>query len=268
MFSESVVDERQRLTVAILGVEVDAVDLAATLDQIGAWVQSRRDAPGMICRQVCTVNPEFIVDAGRDLAFAAVLGRADLRVPDGVGVLWAARLFGVRLAERVTGSDGIYSICRHAAVHGWRVYFLGAAPGVAERTAATLTHLYPGLNVAGAYPGSPNAAEWLDIHARLVDAQPEILFVAFGHPRQDFWIDTHRAELPAAVAIGVGGAFDFVTGVAVRAPMWMQRLGLEWLHRLVRQPWRWRRIAKLPWFVVLVLRQRIQGNTTQKSGFF
>lgn len=241
-------------------MEVDAVNFATTLDQIDAWVASHRATPSLPCRQICTVNPEFIVDAGRDPAFGAVLDRADLRVPDGVGVVWAARLFGVRLRERVTGSDGIYRICRRAAKHGWRVYFLGAAPGVAERTAATLTRLYPGLNVAGTYAGSPHAADWQAIHARLVAAQPDILFVAFGHPRQDFWIDTHRADLPAAVAIGVGGAFDFVTGVAVRAPAWMQRLGLEWLHRLIRQPWRWRRIAKLPRFVGLILWQRIRGS--------
>jgi N-acetylglucosaminyldiphosphoundecaprenol N-acetyl-beta-D-mannosaminyltransferase len=241
-------------------VEVDAVDFATALDQIDAWVAGRRDMPTLRCRQICTVNPEFIVDAGRDPAFAAVLGRADLCVPDGVGVVWAARLFGVRLRERVTGSDGIYHICRRAAEYGWRVYFLGAAPGIAERTAATLSRLYPDLEVAGTYAGSPNAEEWQAIQTRLAAARPEILFVAFGHPRQDFWIDTHRADLPAAVAMGVGGAFDFVTGVTVRAPRWMQRLGLEWLHRLIRQPWRWRRIAKLPRFVVLVLWQRIWGS--------
>jgi len=160
------------------------------------------------------------------------------------------------LQERVTGSDGIYRICEGAAQAGWRVYFLGAAPGVAARVAAILQQKYPGLMVAGSESGNPTAAEWPAIQQRLAAAQPDLLFVAFGHPRQDFWIDQHRHELPAKVAIGVGGAFDFVAGVTVRAPRWVQQLGLEWLHRLLREPWRWRRMLKLPQFVLLVILER------------
>lgn len=241
----------------ILGIEIDRVDFALTLDLIDAWVMQRRAACTVLppCRQICTVNPEFIVDAQRDPNFAAVLARADLCVPDGAGVLWAARRVGLPLRERVTGSDGIYRICERAATRGWRVFLLGAAPGVAERTAAVLTGRYPGLMVAGCYAGSPADDEWLAIRARLDAAAPDILFVAYGHPRQDFWIDRHRAQLSTAVAIGVGGAFDFVAGVAQRAPLWMQRFNLEWLHRLITQPWRWRRMLKLPVFVALTLLQ-------------
>lgn len=247
----------QTQILTILGVEIDRVDFALTLDLIDAWVMQRRAArdTAPACRQICTVNPEFIVDARRDPAFAAVLARADLCVPDGAGVLWAARRAGQPLRERVTGSDGVYRICERAAVHGWRVFLLGAAPGVAEQAAAVLCGLYPGLEVGGCYAGSPADAEWPEIRARLDAAAPDILFVAYGHPRQDFWIARQRAELPAAVAIGVGGAFDFVAGVAQRAPLWMQRLNLEWLHRLVTQPWRWRRMLKLPVFVGMVLFQ-------------
>ncbi len=238
-------------TVNILGVEVHRVDVAALLDQLARWI-----ATPATCRQICTVNPEFIIDAGRDAAFAAALQRADLRVPDGIGVLWAARVLGAPLAQRVTGSDGIYQICERAAQAGWRVYFLGAAPGVAARAAEVLAARYAGLQVAGSDAGSPDAAAWPAIHARLAAARPDILFVAYGHPRQELWIDTHRHELPAAVALGIGGAFDFVAGVTRRAPRWMQRLGLEWLHRLIQQPWRWRRMTKLPLFALRVLQQR------------
>jgi N-acetylglucosaminyldiphosphoundecaprenol N-acetyl-beta-D-mannosaminyltransferase len=248
-------------TVNILGVRVDRIDFADLLDHIGWWVvQHREHGDAQPCRQVCTVNPEFIVDAHSDTAFAGVLRRADLRVPDGVGVLWAANLLGATLHERVTGSDGIYRIAERAAQRGWRVFFLGAAPGVALRVAEILRELYPGLMVVGAYDGSPSDAGWPPIAAWLRSTQPDILFVAYGHPKQDFWIDRHRAELPAAVALGVGGAFDFVAGVAVRAPLWMRRLGLEWLHRLILQPWRWRRMSKLPRFAVLVLRQKVTGQ--------
>ena len=249
---------RRPAAVRILGITVDCVDFAGLLDRLEWWVVQRRaHGSAQPCRQVCTVNPEFIVDAQNDPAFGAVLRRADLRVPDGVGVLWAADLLGAALSERVTGSDGIYRIAERAAARGWRVFFLGAAPGVALRTAGRLRELYPGLIVAGAYDGSPHDDDWPAMRGWLQSTQPDILFVAYGHPKQDFWIDHHRADLPAAVALGVGGAFDFVAGVTVRAPRWMRRLGLEWLHRLIRQPWRWRRMVKLPVFVVRVLRQKM-----------
>jgi len=241
-------------TVSILGVTIHAVDFQTTLDQIEAWIS---ESPPCAVRQICTVNPEFIIDAYRNPHFAAVLQRADLRVPDGVGVLWAARLFGTPLRERVTGSDGIDRICQRAATAGWSVYFLGAASGVADRVAAIMQQRYANLIVGGTHSGNPTNAEWLAIQQRLDLAQPAILFVAFGHPQQDFWIDQHRHELPVKVAIGVGGAFDFVAGITVRAPRWVQRLGLEWLHRLIRQPWRWRRMVKLPIFMGLVLKEWI-----------
>ena len=206
-------------------------------------------------RQVCTVNPEFIMAARRHPAFGQALAAADLCTPDGVGVLWAARLSGVPLDERVTGSDAIYRLCERAALQGWRIFFLGAAAGVAERAAAELARLYPGLRVAGTYGGSPAEADWPQIQQQLAAAQADLLFVAYGHPRQDIWIQQHREELPVAVALGVGGAFDFVAGVTQRAPLWLRRLGLEWLYRLVRQPWRWRRMATLPLFALLVLLQ-------------
>jgi N-acetylglucosaminyldiphosphoundecaprenol N-acetyl-beta-D-mannosaminyltransferase len=248
-------------TVDILGTAVDCVDFAATLDQIDVWILEQREAHtrrtslSHVCHQICTVNPEFIIDAHRDPAFAEVLGRADLRVADGIGVLWAARLLGQPLHERVTGSDGIYRISARAAQRGWRVFFLGAAPGVAMHTASILRERYPGLVVAGAHSGDPADDDWPALAGWLASTQPDILFVAFGHPKQDFWIDRHRAELPVAVALGVGGAFDFVAGVTVRAPRWMQRLGLEWLHRLIQEPWRWKRMRKLPVFAAAVVRQ-------------
>ena len=257
--------QRAPRAVRILGVRVDCVDVQQTLDLISDWIalwreqneESEDPSPRslQLTRQVCTVNPEFIMEARRHPPFARVLAQADLCTPDGVGVLWAARRAGVRLEERVTGSDGIYRLCERAAAQGWRLFLLGAAPGIAERAAAELARLYPGLRVVGTYGGSPAEADWPRIQRRLAAAQADLLFVAYGHPRQDIWIQQHRRQLPVAVALGVGGAFDFVAGVTRRAPLWMQRLGLEWLYRLVRQPWRWRRMAALPSFALLVLRE-------------
>lgn len=258
--------EQEWASIQILGVRVDCVDFQQTLDIISGWIAQSRTQAGEsgtavshaspVTRQVCTVNPEFIMTVRRHPAFAEALAAADLCTPDGVGVLWAARLAGVRLAERVTGSDGIHLICERAAAQGWRVFLLGAAPGIAERAAAELVRLYPGLPVAGTYAGSPSETDWPQIRQRLTAAHPDLLFVAYGHPRQDIWIHQHGKELPAAVALGVGGAFDFVAGTAPRAPFWLRRLGLEWLYRLARQPWRWRRMAALPLFALLVLLAR------------
>ncbi len=142
---------------------------------------------------------------------------------------------------------------------------MGAAPGVAERTSKHLVQCYPRLQVAGAYAGSPQVRDWSLICERLRTAKPDILLVAYGHPQQDYWIRQHRDELPAAVAMGVGGAFDFVAGVTVRAPVWMRRLGLEWLHRLVREPWRWRRMSRLPLFALLSGRQAVQLFLSERT---
>lgn len=277
----SSVQEPELQSVRVLGVRVDCVDFPRTLDLIGGWIEQSRarsekrenaKLPAVSCsedegsgvqahssrsaRQVCTVNPEFIIEARRRPVFNRTLAAADLCTPDGVGVLWAARRAGVRLDERVTGSDAIYRLSERAAVQGWRVFYLGAAAGVAERVAAALARLYPGLRVAGTFAGSPADGDWPQIRQRLAAARADLLFVAYGHPRQDIWIHQHRDELPVAVAMGVGGAFDFVAGVTPRAPLWMQRLGLEWLFRLVRQPWRWRRMMTLPVFALLVLLER------------
>ena len=289
--------EQRWASLQILGVRVDCVDFQQTLDAISAWIaqaqaeerarsseKTEHTSPSAdkrsedaisggqthasrlsphaspLPRQVCTVNPEFIMTARRHPAFAQVLAAADLCTPDGIGVLWAARLAGISLNERVTGSDGIHHICQRAAAQGWRVFFLGAAPGVAERAAAELTSLYPGLPVAGTYAGSPADTDWPQISQHLTAARADLLFVAYGHPRQDLWIHQHRAELPVAVAValGIGGAFDFVAGITPRAPHWLRRLGLEWLYRLARQPWRWRRMAALPLFALLVLLERVR----------
>lgn len=242
-------------SVAVLGVRVDNVDYENALARIGEWVgdKGRKRA-----RQVCTVNPEFLVDAQGDAAFRRVLAEADLCVADGVGVLLAARLLGCAIPQRVTGSDGILRIAERAAECGWSVFLLGAAQGVAETAGRVLQARYPGLRIAGSHAGSPKAAEWPQIVRRLRAASPDILFVAFGHPRQDFWIWSHKDDLPCAVAIGVGGALDYVAGVAPRAPQWMRGVGLEWLHRLITQPWRWRRMLKLPIFVFLFARQLLR----------
>ena len=236
-------------TIPLLGIPVHAVTMAETLALIEGYMAEPR------LHQIATVNPEFVMAAQSDAEFRAVLERADLCLPDGVGLLYAARRTGRRLPERVPGSELVYRLAERAAARGWPLFLLGAAPGVADEAAGVLRGLYPGLCVAGAYAGSPDPAENEVIVQRVNDSGAMLLFVAYGAPKQDKWIARNRDALPAVrLAIGVGGSLDFITGRAVRAPLWMQRLGLEWLHRLIREPWRWRRMMALPRFALRVLR--------------
>ena len=234
----------------ILGIPVHDITYAETLD----WFTEAISADA--ARQVCTVNPEFVIRAQNDEDFRCVLSEADLCLPDGQGLLWAARARRKPLRERVAGSTLTWRIAARAAEFGWRLYFLGAAQGVAVGAAEILAARYPGLNVVGTYSGSAQPEEAAHIIARVREARPDVLFVAYGAPQQDFWIARYRDELDVPVMMGVGGSLDFVTGTAVRAPEWLQRLGLEWLHRLLIEPWRWRRMLALPKFVWAVLTRR------------
>lgn len=235
--------------VTILGVPVDAITFDDLLAHIAAWIAAD-DGP----HQVCTVSPEFVMIAQDDPGFMGVLRQADLCVADGIGLLLAARLLGKRLPQRVTGSDGVPLIAERAAQAGWALFLLGAAPGVAERAGRVLSARYAGLRVVGAYVGSPAPEDEAEIVARVNASGADILLVAYGAPRQDIWIARNRAHLNVHVALGVGGTFDFIAGQVPRAPRWMQRLALEWLFRLIIQPWRWRRMLRLPRFVWGVLR--------------
>jgi N-acetylglucosaminyldiphosphoundecaprenol N-acetyl-beta-D-mannosaminyltransferase len=228
-------------------VGIDRVDVKGTIDRIEAYI--REGVP----RQVVTVNPEFVIAARRDRHFRRVLNGADLAVADGIGIVWAARLLGDRLPERVGGVEVVERLAAHATAAGHRLYLLGGQEGVAAEAAQRLQMRYPGLVIAGTFAGSPRPLEEAGIRERIREASPDVLLVAFGAPAQELWIARNLQRLGVPVAMGVGGAFDYLAGRASRAPVWLQRAGLEWLYRLARQPWRWRRMLALPRFAALVL---------------
>ncbi|MGQ9815914.1 MAG: WecB/TagA/CpsF family glycosyltransferase [Candidatus Roseilinea sp.] len=249
--------ERNTPALRILGVRIDDVTSAETRDRVTTLVA------GGGAHQIATVNPEFIMAAQRNPAFAEVLDKTVLNVPDGAGVLWAARRMGRPLRERVAGVDLMECLCAVGSQHHWRTFFLGARDGVAERAAAIMAFKYSGLLITGTYAGSPRLEDEAEIVARVRKARPNLLFVAYGAPAQDLWLarnlpiiygfERPSDESPGLVGMGVGGAFDFLAGAQRRAPKWMQDAGLEWLYRLLRQPRRWRRQLVLVEFVWRVM---------------
>lgn len=207
--------------------------------------------------KIFTPNPEMILCALENKDFMDVLNRAHINIPDGIGVLLAAKyLKKGEFKERVTGTDLIQELCKMAAQNGSRVFLLGAQEGVAEKTKEILKGRYPGLNICGVYAGNPNDTDFLEIKKRILETRPDILFTAYGAPMQEIWIDKHLFEFPfVRFAMGVGGAFDFISGKRKRAPLFMRKIGLEWAWRLVLQPSRIKRIfnavIKFPLKVIL-----------------
>lgn len=244
-------------TATILNVKVHALTKTQTLDIIEQFIASRRP------HQLVTVNPEFVIAAQHDNEFRQIINNAALALPDGMGLLKATHFLKTTpLPERVSGSDLVVSLAELSHRQGYRLYFLGAGEGVAEQAVAKLKTPYPNLNVAGCYAGSPSLAENEAIVQRILAAQPDILLVAYGAPQQDKWIAHNLDRLQVPVSIGVGGSFDFIAGTARRAPRWVQNLGLEWLHRLIMQPWRWRRIWNaVPRFSWLIFWSKVTGGS-------
>jgi len=240
------------LHVRVLGVRVDVVTERELLDLVAGWVA---EGPGRTPRQIATINPEFVMRARGNPAFAAVLEAADVATPDGVGVIWAARRRGVRIPERVGGSDVALPLARQCGLLGQRLFLLGAAEGVADEAARRLRLQIPGLHV-DAYCGSPDPEADADTVARVRAARPDIVLVAYGSPKQEFWIARNKEAVGAAVSIGVGGAVDYLAGVQRRAPTLVRRFWLDWAFRLVTQPRRWRRMLALPRFAWAVLREK------------
>lgn len=261
--------------VSVLGVPVDL----ETRSGVEVWLRSALTlADGGVCRHVVTLNPEYVMAALRDPGFRQALQSADLATPDGVGVMLAVRwLYPVhpprRAFDRVTGVEITEMVAGISAAHGIPVYLVGAGPGVAAAAAARLSERYPGFVLAGTWDGgTPEPDDDMESLARIGASGARVVLVAYGAPGQIHWIARNQEALAAAgvrLAVGVGGAFDFVSGTVRRAPRWVRRIGFEWLYRLLREPWRWRRQLVLPRFAwrvgLLGLRQRLRARADRVS---
>ncbi len=236
----------------VLGIPLDGLDMEGAVAAVMALLDAHRAEPERATALVATVNPEFLMLARRDLEFRRVLGSAALRLADGWGVVWALRRRG-RPATQVAGADLVPRLAAAVAERGYRLYLLGARPGVAAAAAARLQADHPELRVVGADPGSPRPEDDQAQADRVRAAAADLVLVAYGAPRQELWIARNAERLGAGVAIGVGGTFDYLAGRARRAPAVWRRLHAEWAWRLLHEPWRARRMAVLPRFALLVL---------------
>ena len=232
--------------VNILGVNVDAVTMAEAVAHVTEAMDVRANV------MIATANAEMIMRATHDEELRDILNAAALVVPDGAGTVWAARHLGHAMPERVAGYDLAQELLRRAPAEGRRIYFFGAAPGVAEKAKEKAEQLYPGIEIVGVRNGFFSPADNAAIIAEIRAARPDLLLVALGVPKQEKWIAAHLAELDVPVAIGVGGTLDVMAGVMKRAPYWMQKAKLEWLFRGLMQPKRAGRLLALPKFVLKV----------------
>lgn len=231
--------ERARRRVGVGDLSVDVLDLAGAVDAVETLVAAGRGGA------VFTPNVDHVVKARRHPEFREAYAAAELCLADGAHRMGAARLAGTPLPERVAGSDLVLPLADRAAARGWRLYLLGGAPGDAEAAAEVLRRR--GVTVVGVDApfvdlGPGGAAAAREAAERVRAARPDLVYVAMGAPKQELWIQRHRAVLAPAVAVGVGASLAFIAGTLPRAPRWIARVGLEWLYRLAREPRRlWKR---------------------------
>ncbi|MBK0009202.1 MULTISPECIES: WecB/TagA/CpsF family glycosyltransferase [Priestia] len=201
---------------------------------------------------IVAINPEKIMKAQEDRELKSLLNQATYQIPDGIGVILASKLKKGRIRERVTGIDMMLKLCKEATNNGKRIFLYGAKPGIADEAKAKLEEMFPGILIVGTLNGYEKNEEVIE--RTINDSGAEIVFVALGSPAQENWIIAHKEKLNPSVYQGVGGSFDVISGRLNRAPAVFQKFGLEWLYRLLKEPWRWKRQLELPKFLLRVLR--------------
>lgn len=230
----------------ILGVSFSTLGFNATVSDLVTRVQSGERT------HVVTANPEVVMIARENAGFQTILDQAYV-VPDGIGIVYAAKMLQLPLNERVTGVELVDALMQEANKHGWKVFLLGASPDVNRLATERLEKEYPGANIVGGRDGYFSVDEEQQIIEEVAALSPDLLFVAMGVPKQELWIAKYWPQLNTQVVMGIGGAFDVLAGTVKRAPVMWQKLHLEWLYRLAKQPSRWKRQLAIPRFVAAVL---------------
>ena len=234
--------------IKILGVPVHPYTMNGAVEKIVERVSQKQKT------LVVTANAEIIMMGQTDTEYMEILNKAALVLPDGAGTVWAGRKLGYEVPERVAGYDLFLNLMAEAAQKNFKVFFFGAAPGVAEEAKQKCETLYPGISIVGCRNGYFKDADNHSIVEEINNSGADLLFVALGAPKQEKWLAKYEDTLKPSLLMGIGGSFDVVAGKMERAPKWMQDASLEWLFRLYKQPSRFRRMLVLPKFVIKVLR--------------
>ncbi|WP_430111701.1 WecB/TagA/CpsF family glycosyltransferase [Paenibacillus sp. B1-33] len=233
--------------VSIYGIPFSKLNMEDTVKLLVDHIDNGRSV------QVITANPIMVMAALENDKNMAVMKQADLIVPDGTGIVWAANKFGDPVVERVTGFDLLHELMKMGELRKWKVYLLGAAPDVVQAAAERLQEQYPSISIVGYRDGFFKSDEDEKVVAQIREANPDLLFVARGADTQEPWIAKYRHQLQVPFMMGVGGSFDVISGKAKRAPMWVQKLRIEWLYRLAKEPKRFMRMLALPKFAWKVM---------------
>lgn len=241
-------DKKTIETCYILGIKVNVITKQGALNKIDEFIQGTRP------NQIVTLGTEMVMRAQNDESYKNIINNADLVLPDGEGVVWAAKKNGKKISEKIAGIDFFISICEMAEKKNWRIFLLGAKPGIAEQVKENLSLRFTGLDIAGLHHGFfKNDNEIVNL---INTSKPDILILAMGVPGQELWFTKNREKLNIKVAMGVGGSFDILSGNLKRAPGFMIKLKLEWLYRLFQEPARVKRMFVLPLFVLKVISER------------
>lgn len=236
--------------VSIFGIRVSKLNMQQTVESLVQAIASRQTI------QVITANPIMLMTALQQPAYMAMMQRAELIVPDGAGLVWAASYVGDPVAEKVAGIDLMHQLLAIGEGKGWRIFLLGASSEIIQITADKLKMRYPKLKLVGIRDGYFKENEEEAVLNQIREAAPDILLVGRSADKQEPWIDQHKASLGIPVIMGIGGSFDVLSGKLKRAPKIFIRLRLEWFYRLLQEPWRYRRMLLLPKFVVKVIRDK------------
>ncbi|ERM91981.1 N-acetylmannosaminyltransferase [Caldanaerobacter subterraneus subsp. yonseiensis KB-1] len=238
----------------IFGVPIHRVTMNEAVEILKGYLKEDR------IHIVATPNAEIIMMAQKDEEYKKILNETDLNVPDGSGVVFASKVFNKPLKERVAGFDLMMEFVKWASHKDVSIYLLGAKPEVVEKAQSNLKNLYPSLKIVGFYHGYFNEKEEENIIEDINKRAAQVLFVALGAPKQEKWIYKNKEKLKVKIAMGVGGSFDVIAGKAKRAPEIYRKLGLEWLYRLIQEPWRYKRMSALPKFAFKVLLSKLRKN--------
>lgn len=256
------------LRLSILGIPVHMVTMEQALSLSMDMILGEKQ-PGEPCRLIATPNSEIIVNAEKNQKLSEVLHQADLIIPDGIGIVYASKILGQPLSERVTGFDLMSAIIGRMAGSGKSVYLLGSKPGtdeepgIAQLAGEKMQEAYPDLLIAGTHHGFFNEAQEAEIVDAINDSGAAFLCVAMGSPRQELFIYRNRDRLHPKAAIGVGGSLDVWAGALERAPEFFQNNGLEWLYRLIQEPSRYKRMIALPLFMLKVIASKLTGQKSK-----